>query len=165
MVKKIVNLIFIIAWMVIVFTFSNQGGTESSGISGKVTNKIDNIFHITQGCSTQDIKIVRKNIEHIIRKMAHYSIYALGGFLIYFEINMFKLPFVFKVLFAQMAGSLYACTDEMHQMFIPGRTADIRDVVIDSCGVFAGIIVSIIIVLILDKIDEYFKYKKIEGGE
>ncbi len=36
---------------------------------------------------------------------------------------------------------LYSCSDELHQYFIPGRTARVRDVIIDTCGgIFALLI-------------------------
>lgn len=151
MIKKI-NLILIIIWMITVFSFSNQTSTQSSGLSGKLTTKIVNILHITEGCTEEDEKIVISNVEHIIRKMAHYSIYALGGFLIYLEMTLYKISFKFKVLFTQLLGSIYAVTDEVHQFFIPGRSARIRDVIIDSFGIFTGIIVAIIVFIIIEKI-------------
>lgn len=151
MIKKI-NLILIIIWMITVFSFSNQTSTQSSGLSGKLTTKIVNILHITEGCTEEDGKIVISNIEYLIRKMAHYSIYALGGFLIYLEMTLYKISFKFKILFTQLIGSIYACTDEMHQFFIPGRSARIRDVIIDSFGIFTGIIVAIIVFIIIEKI-------------
>lgn len=151
MIKKI-NLILIIIWMITVFSFSNQASTQSSGLSGKLTTKIVNILHITEGCTEEDEKIVISNIEYLIRKMAHYSIYALGGFLIYLEMALYKISFKSKVLFTQLLGSIYAVTDEIHQFFVPGRSARIKDVIIDSCGVFTGIILAIIVFIIIEKI-------------
>ena len=37
---KVVKIILIIIWMIIVFWFSNQGGTKSSGASSRVTNVV-----------------------------------------------------------------------------------------------------------------------------
>jgi hypothetical protein len=157
MKRKIINLVLIIFWMIIVFSFSNQIGTKSSNTSGKLTKKIVSILRITDGCSEENEQIVLNNIEHIIRKIAHYSIYAIGGFLIYCEFNTFKLSSGLKILFTQIVGSIYACTDEMHQSFIPGRNAETRDVIIDSCGIFAGIVVAFILIILT----RYFRiYKK-----
>ena len=33
---------------------------------------------------------------------------------------------------------LYACTDEIHQIFVPGRSAQFRDVLIDTLGASFG---------------------------
>ena len=38
-------------------------------------------------------------------------------------------------------------TDEIHQLFISGRSGEIRDVCIDSLGVITGIIILLIILI------------------
>ena len=40
-----------------------------------------------------------------------------------------------------MIAILYAITDEIHQSFVPGRTALLSDVVIDSIGAGAGLLI------------------------
>ena len=41
---------------------------------------------------------------------------------------------------AWLIGTAYALTDEFHQSFVPGRSCELRDVVIDSCGVLTGVL-------------------------
>ncbi len=41
---------------------------------------------------------------------------------------------------AVAAAALYAVTDELHQAFVPSRTASPWDVLIDACGAAAGIV-------------------------
>jgi len=53
---------------------------------------------------------------------------------------------------------LYAITDEFHQYFVPGRSAEIRDVLIDSSGAFIGILLTIGIIQIKRKLKS--KYRK-----
>ena len=48
-------------------------------------------------------------------------------------------------LIAWGAAVLYSVTDEIHQMFVPGRSCELRDVAIDSCGVATGILLCTII--------------------
>ena len=44
-----------------------------------------------------------------------------------------------KYLFlAILASALYACTDEFHQLFVPGRTGQIFDVFVDTLGATFG---------------------------
>ena len=40
-----------------------------------------------------------------------------------------------------LIGTAYAVTDEIHQYFVPGRSCEVRDVVIDSCGVLVGALI------------------------
>lgn len=151
MIKR-VNLVFIIIWMIAIFSFSSQTGTQSSNISGNLTVKLVDILNITNGCTEKDTKIVISNIEHIVRKVAHYGVYALGGILIYLEMFLYNISFKYKILLTQLLGTIYACTDELHQLFIFERSAQIKDIIIDSCGVFTGIIIAIILSIIIERI-------------
>ena len=55
------------------------------------------------------------------------------------------------VLMAQLISTGYASTDEIHQMFVPGREGKVFDVMIDSCGAFCGIMVSCITQKFIEK--------------
>ena len=44
-------------------------------------------------------------------------------------------------LVAMIVNVAYAATDEYHQLFVPGRSADINDVYADALGAAAGIVV------------------------
>jgi len=49
-------------------------------------------------------------------------------------------------------GFLFALSDEIHQYFVPGRTADIFDLLVD----FAGILLSLFFINTVRKIINYF---------
>ncbi len=55
------------------------------------------------------------------------------------------------VLYSWAFGTLYAITDEIHQLFIQGRSCEFRDVCIDSLGVLTGIVLMIGIIKIFSK--------------
>lgn len=42
------------------------------------------------------------------------------------------------ILFTCVLGTLYGCSDELHQYFVPGRFSDWRDAVADAVGVALG---------------------------
>lgn len=66
----------------IIFGFSSQNSTKSSGISRKITIKItSNIKSIQEKNETEKAQI-HHNVEHIIRKIAHFSIYTVVGLLL-----------------------------------------------------------------------------------
>lgn len=46
---------------------------------------------------------------------------------------------------AWLIGTAYAVTDEFHQSFVPGRSCEFRDVVIDSCGVLTGVLAALLV--------------------
>ena len=88
----------------------------------------------------------------IVRKGAHFTEYMiLGGFLVpavkeWMAVDTTPVPVVRERITAWLAGTLYAVTDEIHQSFVPGRSCELRDMGIDSCGVLAGVLaVSLVI--------------------
>ena len=79
-----------------------------------------------------------------VRKTAHFTEYAVLGFFTYKAVSCDVLDRKKAVLTAQLISTGYASTDEIHQMFVPGREGKVFDVMIDSCGAFCGIMVSLI---------------------
>lgn len=136
--KNYINILFIIVWMLVIFNFSNQQGTSSSGLSDRITIKIAQI--ITQNILTEDEKeqIINK-YSFIIRKTAHFIAYFILGFLtIILTTDLYsynKKTFLFTLLF----NFLYASTDEIHQLFINGRNGSFQDVLLDTTGALTAI--------------------------
>lgn len=137
--KQIINLILLIIWMLTIFMFSNQNGSESQKTSNSVTRVIVRILNYGQSMTEeQELKSI-ENLDYIIRKLAHYSIYLLGGILIWGYINTFDIETKKKIIISIMIGALYATFDELHQYFVANRSAKILDVCIDSLGVATGV--------------------------
>lgn len=103
-------------------------------------------------------------VQKIVRKNAHYFLYMLGGILlsVFFYVNSNENRikentnetritarkyhiFSKSIFYAMIIGILYACTDEFHQKFVPGRTYSIKDVFIDSLGIITGSIIFILL--------------------
>ncbi len=138
--KKIVTLILIIIWMITIFYFSNQHSEESSNLSGGVTLKVLKILKVAPETEEQ-----LENIETLIRKLAHFFMYLAGGVLILLHINLYETSKNKKMLLAQLVGTMYAITDEVHQIYVPGRSGEIKDILIDSLGILTGIGVVLLI--------------------
>ena len=68
----------------------------------------------------------------VIRKIAHMTLSAILAFCA--ACSQIKPSFKKVLLFC----ACYACTDEFHQLFIPGRSGEIRDVCIDCLGACIG---------------------------
>ena len=137
-VLKVINIILVLIWMITVFGFSNQNGTQSTNTSQTVTKVV------VKPILTEDEKknkTIIKDTEKVIRKLAHYTIYTIGGALIlnyaYSTKSSKKKQIIYSVLF----GFMYAITDELHQYFISERSARIFDVCIDTLGVITGILI------------------------
>lgn len=67
-------------------------------------------------------------------KAAHFGAYALLGALLAFAAHRSRLP----VGVAVALGVLYGASDEIHQMYVPGRSPDVLDWAADAAGVAAA---------------------------
>ncbi len=74
-------------------------------------------------------------IHHIIRKCGHLTEYFILGLLVLRAIRAgrpgLRLAWALAVIGIVAA---YASSDEFHQSFVPGRTASIYDVMLDTTG-------------------------------
>lgn len=132
--KHIIAVILAILWMGIIFCYSAQPSEESTATSMSASFKIVKTTSMFLGFDWQDSKIleVASNIEGALRKVAHMVEYAILAVLWHRALVILKkykdiyIPFVICVI--------YAASDEIHQLFVPGRHGMLRDVLIDSAG-------------------------------
>jgi VanZ family protein len=68
----------------------------------------------------------------VLRKFAHLVEFAILGALLARAVD--------RVSFAIALGSAYAATDELHQVFVPGRAGTIYDWALDTVGVAVGVL-------------------------
>ena len=66
-----------------------------------------------------------------IDKVLHFGAYGVLGFLL----ARGRLSFALTALI----GILYGASDEVHQMFVPGRSPSVFDWIADAAGVLAGV--------------------------
>lgn len=136
----------------VIFNFSNQNAEKSGGLSEKVTRYIIDINPLTKDIQGQERENIIYKLESVIRKLAHFSIYTLVGLLLMTLISTYNLKEIDKIGISLIIGVIYASSDEIHQAFIPGRGAQITDVMLDSLGVLLGIFIVLFIVEMIRKI-------------
>ncbi len=158
--RKIISILLIIIWMITIFYFSHQPGTGSSKTSEKVSEIIINLFDTKKQLSKEEKNELMEIINPIIRKIAHYTIYTLGGILLINCMHMFLLENKKAIIYSAIIGILYAITDEIHQLFIIGRSGKMEDVLIDSIGIFTGICIFLFINRIVKYIINWAKLKR-----
>ena len=72
-------------------------------------------------------------------KLLHAAVYAvLGAFCFLAVPRSWSQKTSVLVFYAGAMATIYGLTDEFHQLFVPGRFADLRDVLADSVGGFVG---------------------------
>jgi len=129
--------------MYMIYSFSADNGTVSSGLSYQVSEKIvvtvDKVMNL--GLSSDEISHYKERINYPVRKAAHMTEYACLAVAIAFPLYVYGVRGIWLMV---LTGSLcvsYAGLDEYHQSFVAGRSPSIRDVAIDSIGVIGGVII------------------------
>lgn len=136
---KILFLVLSLIWMGVIFMFSSRDGTISSNDSLKVGMTTGKIFvpDFEKKSLAEQIAFAL-GIDHPIRKLAHSMEYAvLGMLLVGFLYNRERKFYSF--ILAYIIAVLYAATDEYHQLYVPGRSGEIKDVFIDGFGAICGL--------------------------
>ena len=126
-------------YLIMIFYFSSQDGAKSHDVSAGL------LQYILMFASFLPVKLLRfftgvcKSYEFFLRKAAHFTEYLILALLFYkamvaSSVNVkksFAATFVFCFL--------YAISDEVHQIFVPGRAFAIRDILIDTLGAALGL--------------------------
>ena len=141
----------LIAIFVTIFGFSNQNAETSSGLSQKVANFVVEIVPSIKNMPEQEKEEVVDRIESVVRKIAHYSIYTLVGILLMSLMSTYKIKELDRIAVSLIVGVIYASTDEIHQVFVPGRGPLVTDVILDSIGVLTGICIVLLVYKIICK--------------
>lgn len=160
---RILLIISLCATFYTIFQFSSENSTASTTRSKGVMRKLINIFPYTRNLSEKTKNKIVDRAQPIIRKLAHFSIYMLVGILIMSFVSTYKLLLWKKFSISIIVGLIYAISDEYHQSFVPGRSAEIRDIVIDTVGVIVGIIFVLVLISVYKALGE--KYKNMRSIE
>lgn len=137
MSKKSKYIILTIIWMGFIFCMSNQPANISKELSQNIENLLNNTPII--GNLLSDI-LNSPNSQFIVRKSAHIILFCFLSILCFVVIYELKRNVKISTLASFSITFIYACMDEIHQLFIPGRSGKINDVLIDSIGVIMGLI-------------------------
>lgn len=149
MLRKVIKGSIVILCMLIIFSFSSDNSIQSSKKSENVILEISSLFGV-KGHRKQQQMI---NMFFVpVRKCAHFFIYFVLGLSMISFLREFSLPVRKLILLSIFLAFLYACSDEVHQLFVSGRSGEVRDVLLDTFG--AGIGVYLYYLLFKQKIKE-----------
>ncbi|MBQ9978114.1 MAG: VanZ family protein [Clostridia bacterium] len=144
---------FTLAIMVFIFVMSGQTSQESDNTSSSFINSIFTLFMDNfKGLSEIEKEAIIQSFQFIVRKLAHFSIYAALGVCSYSAIATYNLVKMKKFFLSLGFCFVYSLTDEFHQIFVEGRAGRLYDVAIDSVGALAGILFVILVLFIYKKI-------------
>ncbi len=124
----------LVLFLVFIWGHSLQSGAASKGESDYVLDVTLTVLDGVPGIGWLDF--------HTIRKLAHLTEFAALGFVLSGLLRPVKQHWI---RWAIAYGSLVGAIDEFLQLFSPGRSSQVSDVLLDTVGVAVGVVVFLII--------------------
>ena len=149
--KVLVTFLMVILVASMIYFFSSQESEDSSKTSSTIVNwLLPKLFPGFEDLAKKVRRPVIRHWRYIIRKAAHFSEFALLALTLVFYLRYMLEGRKLRVmaLAAWLTATLYACTDEFHQMFVKGRGPSPVDVCIDSAGALTGTLFGVALVII-----------------
>lgn len=159
-VQRKVFLILMLLWMALIFFYSSRQADVSAEDSGRIGITLGRIFISDfEEWPEEEQQEFAARIDHPVRKTAHAAEYAVLGFLAAGACagtagsagtaessgvagrtgNGAWRKFRKEMFLPWLIAALYAASDEIHQLFVPGRSGQLSDVILDSAGTLAGV--------------------------
>lgn len=146
--KRMILWIITILWMGVIFKFS-------SDVAGVSDEKSGTIVKIIKSTGIDIDEGIAENLNHWVRKAGHFCEYAILAIFLYLAVRCElevrgnvvdkKMAFQFILPVAIVLTSLYACSDEFHQLFVQGRSGELKDVLLDTVGgSFGGFLIFLV---------------------
>lgn len=129
--------LLVLAWLLVIF-----GASSDSGSSNRTSRIIGPIVRFLYP------QISEESLSWVVlavRKAAHVTEYAILAVLVWRAIRASRAAPGWSwqprdAAIAWGAATLYAASDEIHQLFVPSRTGQVQDVLIDSTGAALGLL-------------------------
>ena len=126
-----------VCWMGVIFLMSAAPGDLSGEQSGLVVHVLAALWRFVSGGGQLSAEVL-DTLSFLVRKAAHMSEYAILALL--YRYALVKNGAARPGAKALLLAALYACTDELHQAFVPDRGPSPVDVLIDTTGASLGLL-------------------------
>ncbi len=127
-----------LVWAGLIFYMSSKDATASSGLSGSLIHTLLKTFWPPFRNSDPETQLaVIASLQFLVRKTAHFCIYGSLGLWVLGALSTYTLSFRWREGLTLGLVLLYAASDEIHQYFIPGRSSQWQDVLLDVSGALA----------------------------
>ena len=155
---------FVLLIMGLLFIFSNQaheaseksseglakvvqktGVAEDTDTASFIKKVISPIIHTDEYLSPE------QQAQQIARKLGHILIFAALGFWLRIGLESWFGKRKHLFLWSVLAGTLYGAFDEVHQLLVPGRSAELHDVIVDGLGVLVGVAIAVRLMKLVGK--------------
>ncbi|MBQ6399942.1 MAG: VanZ family protein [Clostridia bacterium] len=150
---RAVSTLMTLALMALIFSFSMEPAEASDATSGFLSMKVIRLLWPNYNQETPERQQeIYDAVQHVVRKCAHFLEYLALGFLMRICLLSWFGPFRLLIFSAWAAGTLYAGSDELHQLMIDGRSGQWTDVALDSTGVLCGVLLSGLFIRLAERI-------------
>ena len=145
--QKKLKIVLLIAgtvlWMLLIFGFSSQNALQSGAVSSRILRRV--LAVVTPGWKQMSKGQRSRRVmacHRLFRKLGHFTEYAVLSVFLTLLLRRKKeqqpaRPDVRNRL-PLLLCLLYAASDELHQRYVPGRSSEVRDVLIDFSGALLG---------------------------
>ena len=138
--RKYISFAFMIAIMAMIYSFSAQNAEISGGVSSGLTEKLVAPFTPIPPFTLEERMEIVYFVSGIIRKLAHFFSYAALSVSTVSFIDCYQRGRKTTVSISLLICLLYAISDEVHQLFVGGRSGQVSDVLLDFCGAIVGVL-------------------------
>lgn len=140
-IGTLILLIITASYIAFIWIHSTMTASDSSIESRSVLHFLNNLL--------KNIGISPSLTEHIVRKSAHFLEFMLLGTLTFLSAYKLKKRFLTNLMPVGFVCLATAVTDEFIQYFSPGRSAEVRDVLLDFSGAFLGVLMVMLIISLI----------------
>ena len=127
--------------MILIFLFSAKTAVESDGTSFPIAETILNWYQSIFGNLGEEAYIAALRVANVlVRKVAHITEFGVLAVCTSYYFHVCRLRGRRGMGCAVALSVAYAITDEIHQLFVPGRSGRVTDVLIDSIGCLLGVL-------------------------
>lgn len=139
----------VIGCMFVIFMMSHLNGVKSWYLTGELltiarTGSLDRETGFDEKMASYDAEGTWSMMVYL-RKAAHFIEYFVLAVLL-MNALLFKFSVKRSATISFILGALYGVLDELHQLFVPGRTCTVSDMLMDASGVLAGCLFVVFVV-------------------
>jgi VanZ family protein len=139
----------VVIWMIMIFSLSSQPAQISNANSESFTkvflNATKSIHKIDVDRNSIESKNLISNVNNILRNYAHAGVFLILAILVFAAVKSLESYSIKKLIFSFSICLIYSISDEIHQLFIPGRAFQLSDLGLDLIGIVLGISISIVV--------------------
>ena len=152
-IDRIVSCVLLLGWMVFIFALSSENAGTSSNTSGQIIKKIAEVVNrdFVKLPPAEQHSII-ENWQALVRTTAHFIEYVVLGFLSANTVRAFNLRQKFIYRLPILFCCIYSIGDEIHQIFVPGRSCQFQDIVVDTVGGVVGTVCFLILMWLIKKV-------------